>query len=159
MTERNFHQVRREIRLMAAIDWGGAVKLRGTFEDATAIYLVQEACAKGDLFKKLIRAGGALEEGYVAREVVLPLLATLEHLHARRIFHRDIKPENIFFTKEGRAKLGDFGLAIDATTERPKSRVGTVRDRRGACRGGGGFHQLHLLFWCAGCLRRVCGTS
>jgi serine/threonine protein kinase len=31
----------------------------------------------------------------------LPLVLTLEHLHARGIYHRDIKPENIFFTKEG----------------------------------------------------------
>jgi serine/threonine protein kinase len=46
---------------------------------------------QGDLFKKLIRSGGVLEEKYVAREVILPLLLTLQHLHARRIFHRDIK--------------------------------------------------------------------
>ena len=46
MTERNFHQVRREIRLMQQIRHEGAVELRGTFEDGGAIYLVQEICAK-----------------------------------------------------------------------------------------------------------------
>jgi hypothetical protein len=46
MTERNFHQVCREIRLMRQIDYEGAVKLEGTFEDSGAIYLVQEICAK-----------------------------------------------------------------------------------------------------------------
>jgi serine/threonine protein kinase len=64
--------------------------------------------AQGDLFKKLIRSGGSLEEKYVAGEVILPLVLTLEHLHARGIYHRDIKPENIFFTKEGCAQ--DAGL-------------------------------------------------
>jgi serine/threonine protein kinase len=46
---------------------------------------------QGDLFKKLIRSGGTLEEAYVAGEVILPLLMTLQHLHARKIYHRDIK--------------------------------------------------------------------
>jgi len=43
------------------------------------------------LFKKLIRSGGVMEEKYVAAEVILPLLMTLQHLHARKIYHRDIK--------------------------------------------------------------------
>jgi serine/threonine protein kinase len=46
---------------------------------------------QGDLFKKLIRSGGSLDERYVAAEVILPLLVTLEHLHGRGIYHRDIK--------------------------------------------------------------------
>jgi serine/threonine protein kinase len=156
MTERNFHQVRREIRLMRQICYKGTVKILGSFEDSSAIYIVQEICAKvrcrrreravartlaclfaytgtlqpgcvrcthrlpssslviwqvrrqgsalpnswrlpapssaqGDLFKKLIRSGGVLEEKYVAAEVILPLLTTLQHLHARKIYHRDIK--------------------------------------------------------------------
>jgi serine/threonine protein kinase len=51
----------------------------------------QQRQRQGDLFKKLIRSGGSLDERYVAAEVVLPLLTTLAHLHARRIYHRDIK--------------------------------------------------------------------
>jgi hypothetical protein len=46
MTERNFHQVRREIRLMRQICYEGAVALVDSFEDGSAIYLVQEICAK-----------------------------------------------------------------------------------------------------------------
>lgn len=106
--------------------YSGSVKLLGTFEDTEAIYLVQEVCSKGDLFKKLIRSGGTLDEKFVASEVILPLLLTLGHLHTNSILHRDIKPENIFFARDGSVKLGDFGLAIDTTLERPKSRVGTL---------------------------------
>eukprot|EP00879_Flechtneria_rotunda_P025364 GHRR01026948.1.p1 GENE.GHRR01026948.1~~GHRR01026948.1.p1 ORF type:complete len:577 (+),score=183.94 GHRR01026948.1:694-2424(+) len=126
MTQRNFQQVKREIRLMQMINYDGAVKLYGHFEDDTHIYLVQQVCAQGDLFKKLTLAGGRMDEKYVAGEVILPMLLTLEYLHSRLIYHRDIKPENIFFTKEGKFKLGDFGLAIDASLERSKSRVGTL---------------------------------
>lgn len=59
-------------------------------------------------------------------QVVAPLLRILVSLHALGIIHRDIKPENIFIDSGGSLVLGDFGLAINATAERPISRVGTL---------------------------------
>lgn len=59
-------------------------------------------------------------------QVVAPLLRVLHSLHQLGIIHRDIKPENIFFQNDGTLRLGDFGLAINATKERPISRVGTL---------------------------------
>lgn len=44
--------------------------------------------AGGDLYKRLVRAGGVLSEGEVARDVVVPLLLTLTFLHANNIVHR-----------------------------------------------------------------------
>ena len=43
---------------------------------------------QGDLFKRLIKGGGVLDEKFVVTEVILPLLVTLEHLHNRKILHR-----------------------------------------------------------------------
>src|SRR5688572_12586167 len=42
--------------------------------------------------------------------------AALEALHARGLVHRDLKCANVFFDGEGRARLGDFGLAALAGT-------------------------------------------
>ena len=44
--------------------------------------------AGGDLYRRLVRAGGLLAEGEVARDVVVPLLLTLTFLHASNIVHR-----------------------------------------------------------------------
>ena len=44
-------------------------------------------------------------------EITLQVLEGLEYAHAQGVVHRDIKPENIIVTKDGTAKLMDFGLA------------------------------------------------
>ena len=43
--------------------------------------------------------------------VFVQILLGLKHCHEKNILHRDIKPLYIFLTKEGKAKLGDFGIS------------------------------------------------
>jgi hypothetical protein len=46
-----------------------------------------------------------------ALAVMHDVLAGLQYSHERGIVHRDIKPANIMLTRDGRAKIADFGIA------------------------------------------------
>ena len=74
-------------------------------------YMVTELMKRGDVAGLIENApeGGLLLEDVV--RVVTQVCRGLEFAHANGIVHRDVKPGNIWLTKDGTAKIGDFGLA------------------------------------------------
>jgi hypothetical protein len=47
----------------------------------------------------------------LAIELIMPIVAALEHAWSLGVVHRDVKPENILIAADGRPKLVDFGIA------------------------------------------------
>jgi serine/threonine protein kinase len=86
-------------------------------------YIVMELVDGGSLREHL---RPPLGEDDVRRIVGQTCLA-LAFAHQRQIVHRDIKPENILLTKQGVAKVNDFGIAkqLSGITVTHKGLVGT----------------------------------
>ena len=99
-------------------------------EDRAGPYIVSEHMPGGDVAGLL--AGAERRRLDVAQAVAIAIDVTraLEHAHGCGIVHRDLKPANVWLGDDGRARLGDFGLALTSEgrsrAEPDGTLVGTV---------------------------------
>ena len=70
----------------------------------------------GKTLKELIHEAGRMEQEEAVR-YALQILSALGHAHQRGIIHRDVKPQNVLVTRNGQAKITDFGIAGMAETK------------------------------------------
>jgi serine/threonine protein kinase len=71
-------------------------------------YMVQELLEGETLRETISRGPLPLEK---ALQLAVEIAEALKAAHRAGIVHRDLKPENIFVTRDGHAKVLDFGLA------------------------------------------------
>jgi serine/threonine-protein kinase len=105
--------------IVAVHDWGAV----------DGIYYMVMEYVRGASARELLNDHGPLAPAQ-AVEVLLPVLAALDHAHRQGIVHRDVKPENVMVTREGAVKVADFGLArayADAQITEAGTVTGTVQ--------------------------------
>jgi serine/threonine protein kinase len=115
----------REIRFLQVLRSPFVVSFIESLLYDNELWLVMELCDGGSLFD--------LKEAYTSRnmefeeEQLKCILAFstlgLAHLHSQRSIHRDVKSGNILLCKEGRVKLGDFGISAQLTDTIMKRRT------------------------------------
>jgi serine/threonine protein kinase len=104
----------REARLLASL----------THPNVAAVYSFEEISGRHLLVMELIEGEtlrAQLAEGTLPMKKILRIAAQvaegLAKAHGAGIVHRDLKPENVIVTRDGFAKILDFGLAKVSTTE------------------------------------------
>ncbi|WP_125605573.1 Stk1 family PASTA domain-containing Ser/Thr kinase [Lapidilactobacillus bayanensis] len=61
--------------------------------------------------------------------IMTQILSAVQLAHSKGIIHRDLKPQNILMTKDGQAKIADFGIAValsDKSVTQTNSLLGSV---------------------------------
>ncbi len=96
------------------------VRIYSFFEENNTAYFAMEYVDGLALDKYMAQQGGRLTVAE-ANRFLLPLMESLNKVHAKGIVHRDIAPDNIIVTKDGSVKLIDFGAARYSTGEKSRS--------------------------------------
>jgi serine/threonine protein kinase len=107
-------RLRREARMVAALDHPNVVPLYEAGEDRGTVYIVTR-WVEGTELGTLVQSHGPLEPARAARTAA-QIAAALEVAHEQGLVHRDVKPSNVILTSEDHVYLTDFGLAKRAET-------------------------------------------
>lgn len=109
----------REARLQAAVDSPHVVKLLD-FRLVDHVPVIQSEYVEGVSLQQLLRQGDpSLDQ---IDRLAHDLFDGVEAAHALGLVHRDLKPANVLIEADGaqyRAKITDFGIAIESAPFRP----------------------------------------
>lgn len=117
----------REARAMAELDHPNIVRISDIGEEDGQQYLAMEYVDGLDL-KRYIKENAPLSNHEAVR-IMGQILLAMRMAHTRGIVHRDLKPQNVILTREGTAKVTDFGIAVafaETSLTQTNSMLGSV---------------------------------
>lgn len=88
-------------------------------ENNTAYYVMEYI--DGITLKQYLSQNGGKITTTELFKIIFPIIDALDEVHQNNVLHRDISPENIYITKNGVAKLLDFGAARQVFGDNNKS--------------------------------------
>ena len=116
-----------EAQAAASLSHTNIVSIFDVGDEGNLHYIVMEL-VNGKTLKEYIRENGKLP-WKDAVKIASQIASGLEQAHKNHIIHRDIKPHNIIMTRDGIAKITDFGIAkavSNSTINAFGSTVGSV---------------------------------
>lgn len=102
---------RREAALLSHLSHPAVLTHVESYEEGSALCIVTEFCARGDLNAYLAERKGALVPEARVLGLFVEVALALLYLHRKKVLHRDLKLANVFLTADGAVRLGDFGIA------------------------------------------------
>jgi NIMA (never in mitosis gene a)-related kinase len=89
--------------------------------------IVMDYADGGDLQGKIAQQQGRFFNENQILDWFVQICLAIKHVHDRKVLHRDLKTQNVFLTRNGRIKLGDFGIArvLKSTIDKAVTMVGT----------------------------------
>jgi serine/threonine-protein kinase len=112
-SDQDRRRLRHEAKSASALDHPNIGVIHGIEETPDGQTFIVMAFYEGMTLMQRI-ASGALSV-YDAVEIACQIARGLGEAHKHNIIHRDIKPSNILLTRQGVAKIVDFGLALVLT--------------------------------------------
>ncbi|MBV1858885.1 MAG: serine/threonine protein kinase, partial [Nannocystaceae bacterium] len=101
---------RREAKALAALDHPNVLEVYDIGDHDGLLYIAMEFVRGGTAKARFGR--GQLRPWREVLDFYIEAAAGLTAAHHAGIIHRDFKPENVLVTRDGAAKVADFGLAV-----------------------------------------------
>ena len=98
-----------EARVASALDHPNIAAVHAVEETDDGRLFIVMTYYEGESLADRLRGGRLSVENAI--DLACQVARGLEHAHAHGVIHRDIKPSNVMITRDGVAKIVDFGLA------------------------------------------------